>query len=360
MHTDGEDDERPVRPPGDAPRGSLPEEAVAWAFRLLAGREPRDAQEFAQYRNQPDLDALRRAFTRTPEFHHFFDAVLTGFPAYRMPLFLLRPPTVEGLEWRFSPPDLEQPVCQLCTASQFDDAACVEITRAMGFPEGRGRARWEQAWIVSVLATEGLIAAGRRGLGVQAGRERVASLVASRGVEVLATSDEIADEEAAETRRSWLFYPEIVQLEEFDRLVGFAGLELDQLANLPPGSFDFCWSIGVTARLRTIEATLAFFEASLAPLRPGGLALHTFAFNLASDRPTLEAKQVTLLRRRDIEALAERLMQAGHRLLPLNTHPGSDRTDEQVRVEVGGAPGLRQRNGNMVSTSFGLAIRKAG
>ena len=361
MQDDGQDEEeRAARPAAEAARRGLPDEAVAWAFRLLAGREPRDAQEFAQYRTQPDLDALRRSFTRTPEFHAFFDAVLTGFPAWQMPLFLLRPPTVEGLEWRFAPPDLEQPVCQLCTASQFTDPAYVEITQAMGFPEGRGRPRWEQAWIVSVLATEGLIAPGRRGLGLQVGRERVAALVASRGVEVLATSDEVADAEAAETRRSWLFYPEIVHMEEFDRLVGFAGLELDQLANLPPGEFDFCWSTGITARLRTIDATLAFFEASLAPLKPGGLALHTFAFNLASDRPTLEAKQVTLLRRRDIEALAERLMQAGHRLLPLNTHPGSDRADEQVRVEPGGAPGLRQRNGNMVSTSFGLAIRKAG
>jgi hypothetical protein len=355
-----EEQRRPARGAGDAGRRGLPDEAVAWAFRLLAGREPRDAQEFAAFRSQPDIDALRRAFTRTPEFHDFFDAVLTGFPAYRMPMFMLRPPAVEGLEWRFSPPDLEQPVSQLCTAAQFENAAYLEITRAMAFPEGRARPRWEQAWIVSVLATEGLIAPGRRGLGLQVARERVAALVASRGVEVLATNDEVDDGEAAETRRGWLFYPEVLHIEEFDRLVRFAGLDLGALPGLAAEPFDFCWSVGITGRLRSIDAALAFFEASLAPLKPGGLALHTFAFNLASDRATLDTRHLTLLRRRDIEALAERLMQAGHRLLPFNTHPGTDRADEQVRTEATGMPGLRQRNGNMVSTSFGLAIRKAG
>jgi hypothetical protein len=353
----GEEEDLPA---GPKRRGNLPEDAVAWAFRLLAGREPRDGKEFASFRANPDVNALRRAFTRTPEFHEFFDAVLTGFPAYRMPMFLLRPPAVEGLEWRFIPPDLENPVSQLCTATQFDDPAYLEISEAMGLPPGRGRARWEQVWVISVLATAGLIAPGKRGLGLQVGRERIAALVASRGVEVLATNDEVASEEAAETRRSWLFYPEIVHIEEFDRLVGFAGLDVDRLQNLPQGEFDFCWSLGITSRLRSIEATLAFIEASLGPLKPGGLALHGFAFNLASDQATLESRQLVLLRRRDIEALAERLMEAGHRLLPLNTHPGADRLDERVRNEQGGTPGHRQRQGNMVATSFGLAIRKAG
>lgn len=353
--TRGDDDER--APPGT---GRLQDEAVAWAFRLLAGREPNDAAEFAHYKAQADLNGLRRAFTRTPEFHEFFDSVLTGFPAYRMPLFMLRPPVAEGLEWRFQPPDLEHPTSQLCTASQFEDAAYAEISEAMAFPPGKGRARWEQVWIVSLLATEGLIAPGKRGLGLQVARERVAALVASRGVEVVATSDEVADAEAAETRRTWLFYPEVCHIEEFDRLVRFTGLELDALPRMAEGGFDFCWSIGVTSRLRSIEATLAFFEASLAPLRPGGLALHTFNFNLASDGPTLETRNLVLLRRRDIEALADRLMQAGHRLLPFNTHPGIEKQDERVRVEKEGTPGLRQRHGNMVATSFGLAIRKAG
>jgi hypothetical protein len=352
-----EDDDRPARQPA---RRGLPEDAVTWAFRLLAGREPLDAEEIAQYRAQPDLNALRRAFTRTPEFHDFFDSVLTGYPVYRMPLFLLRPSAVEGLEWRFQPPDLEQPTCQLCTNTQFTDPSYAEITGAMAFPPGRGRVRWEQAWIVSVLATEGLIGPGRRGLGLQVARERIASLVASRGVEVLATSDEVSAPEALEVRRTWLFYPEVCHIEEFDHLVRFGHQDMDAVAGMAEGGFDFCWSIGTTTRLRTIEAVLAFIEASLAPLKPGGLALHPVAFNLASDGPTMEGRQGVLLRRRDIEALAERLVPAGHRLLPFNTHPGTDRGDERVRVEQVGLPGHRQRHGNMVGTSFGLAIRKAG
>lgn len=356
----GEDEGLPPPAAPEPARKGLPEEAVAWAFRLLAGREPRDFREAATYRAQPDLNALRRAFTRTPEFHDFFDAVLTGFPAWRMPLFLLRPSAVEGLEWRFTQPDLEHPVSQLCTESQFSDPAYLEIGAAMGFPQGGTRARWEQAWIVSVLATAGLIAPGRRGLGLQVARERIAALAASRGVEILATNDEVASPEAAETRRSWLFYPEVIHIEEHDRLVGFGGLDLDALHALPEGGFDFCWSIGITARLRSIEATMAFIEQSLRPLKPGGLACHAFAFNLASDQATVEGRQAVLVRRRDIEALAGRLIAAGHHPLPFNTHPGSDRADERVRSEQTGSPGHRQRHGNMVSTSFGLAIRKGG
>ncbi|WP_270937056.1 hypothetical protein [Falsiroseomonas oryzae] len=358
--TTGAEDGPPLQPPAEAPRRGMADEAVAWGFRLLAGREPLSAAEFAAFKAQPDLNAMRRAFTNVPEFHAFFDAVLTGHPAYRMPLFMLRPSEVDGLEWRFQPPDLEQPVSQLCTFSQFADPAYAEITGAMGFPPGRGRYRWEQAWIVSVLATEGLIGPGRRGLALQAGRERVAALLASRGVEIVATSDEVTSTDPAETRRTWLFFPEVVHIEEFDRLVSFVPFELSQLGRLDAGEFDFCWSMGMPGRLRSIEAALAFFEASLAPLKPGGLALHSFAFNLTSDAATLELPDLVLLRRRDIEALAERLAASGHRLLPFNTHPGCDKADERVRSEAGGAPGIRQRHGNMVATSFGLAIRKAG
>jgi hypothetical protein len=66
-----------------------------------------------------------------------------------------------------------------------------------------------------------------------------------------------------------------------------------------------------------------------------------------------------ILRRTDIEALAARLQAGGHRLLPLNLHPGAHPEDEQVTTEVGAVHGLRQRHGFLVATSFGLAIRKA-
>jgi hypothetical protein len=338
---------------------SLSREAVEWGFRLLAGRDALSREEFAAFQALPDLDAMRRAFTNTTSFHAFFDAVLTVVPHWTMPLFLLRPPQVEGLDWRFDAPDLEQPGCQLCTRSQFKDAAFAEIAGAMGLRSGTARSAWEQVWVAAVLATEGMIAPGRRLLAIEAGRERIAALVASRGADVVATGPAMPTPADAELRRTQMFYPEVVHIEEFDRRVGVTALDPTALFTLPPGSFDACWSFGMPSRLGSVDAALAFFEASLGPLRPGGIALHCFDFNLTSDARTWDLPDLVILRRRDIETLARHLHEGGHRLLPLNTHPGADPADEQVTTEPGSTPGHRQRHGFVVSTSFGLAIRKA-
>jgi hypothetical protein len=335
-------------------------EAVEWGFRLLAGRAPVNQGEFENFLALPNINALRRAFTNTESFHAFFDAILTGHESYTVPMFLLRPSASDALDWRFQPPDLEHPGSQICTAAQFDDPAFAEIMGAMGLQPTRTRAKWEHAWIVSVLATEGMIAPGRRGLAVDVGRERIAALVASRGGEVLAVGAEEDTPRAIEARRSQLFHPEIVHIEDFDRLVRFAPFDPGAIGSFPEATMDFCYTIGMPGRLRSIEATLAFLEASLAPLRPGGLALHCIDFNLSSDKTTWELPNLVILRRCDIEALAERLAPAGHRILPFNTHPGSDLMDEQVTAPPATTRGHRQRHGLVVATSFGLAIRKAG
>jgi hypothetical protein len=356
---EGDRPDAPEAPAAAAPKG-VPREAVDWGFKLLAGRAPVNPAEFEAFKALPNLTALRRAFTNTESFHEFFDSVLNGYPSYTVPLFLLRPPATTALDWRFAPPDLEQPGSQLCTASQFADPVFSEIIEAMGVRPTRTRAKWEHAWMISVLATAGLIAPGRRGLAIDAARERVASLVASRGAEVLAIGSETGDERAMEARRSRLFYPEIIHIEEFDRLVRFAAFEPTAIGSFPEASMDFCFSFGMPGRLRSIEATLAFLEASLAPLRPGGLALHCLDFNLTSDKTTWELPNLVILRRSDIETLAERLAPAGHRIIGFNTHPGTEQMDEQVSAAPTSTRGHRQRHGVVVATSFGLAIRKAG
>ncbi|WP_237213955.1 hypothetical protein [Falsiroseomonas oryziterrae] len=335
----------------------LTDETVQWGFRLLAGRDPLNEAERAAFRALPDLDAMRRAFTNTSSFHAFFDAVLTGRPVWTMPLFLLRPPE-DGTAWRFAPPDLDQPGSQLCTRAQFDEPAFLEIATAMGFRPAVSRAQWEQVWAASVLATEGLIRAGRRVLLIESGSERLGALLASRDVLVTATGS-AASPRAAELRRTQLFYPEVIRIEDFDRFVAFAQATPADISGLP-GGFDACVSFGLPTRLGSTAAALDAFEASLAPLRPGGIALHSFAFNLTSDTRSWELPNLVILRRSDIEALATRLHAAGHRLLPLNLHPGVHPEDEQVTTEVGAVHALRQRHGFLVATSFGLAIRKAG
>lgn len=352
----------PVKPPRRPrePGGPIPAETVRWGFRMLAGREPVSEEEMAAFQALPDLRGLRRTLANTHDFHAFFGALLTPHQAWTMPLFLLRPPAVEGLEWRFEPPSLDKPVCQMSTMAQFEEPAYHEIAAAMGARAGRTRVMWEQAWIVAVLAEAGVIAEGRRVLGIETGRERVAAVLAARGVGVVATARRLPDEKAAEQRRLRLFHPEAVSIEGFDELVACAQLDPREVASLPEASFDACWSVGLPDELGNVAAALDAFEASLVPLRPGGIAAHVVSLNLASDGLTWEEAGNVLLRRRDIEALAARLAANGHRLLPLNTHPGSELGDEKVHNELGPSVGLRQRRGMMVHAAFGIAIRKAG
>lgn len=332
-------------------------EAVEWGFRMLAGREPLSETEVAAFRAMPDFASLRRTLANTHEFQAFFGSLLTPHEAWTMPLFLLRPPEVSGLAWEFRPPDLTRPGSQLCTAAQFADPVFVEIADALALRTKPSRGIWEQAWIIALLANEGMIAAGQTGLCFAPGRERIASLLASRGVAVEACG--LAAQRDREAARLDLFEPEVVCLDDFDALVTFRELALAEAGTLPKNSAGFCWSIGVPDQLGSVEASLAFFEASLAPLRAGGLAAHTFTMNLSSNGMTWEEPGNVLLRRRDVESLAARLTAAGHEVLPLNTHPGTTLEDEQVHNPILSRPGLRQRRGMMVGTSFGLAIRKA-
>lgn len=341
-------------------RQGVSPEAVAWGYRLLAGREPLTQEEYDSFLAMPDLDAMRRAFSNIEQFHAFFDAVVSGHPAYAMPLFLMRPGPADGPEWRFRQPDLDNPVCQLCTQSQFDDEAFTEIAEAMAVHHRPGRAEWEQAWIISMLASLGLVAEGKRGIAIETREERVAAVIAARGVTVLATGAEALGRDALEARRNMLFHPAVVHAADFEERVRFHRLDPREIGRVEQDDIDFCVSLDMPGRLGSVEATLEFLMASLAPLKPGGVALHTLPFNLTSDQMTWEFPGLTLLRRRDIEELHRRLAREGHAMLPFNTHPGHAPEDERVTSVPGAMPGHRQRNGVLVSTSFGLAIRKAG
>lgn len=351
-------------PPGGMtaePATGVTAEAVTWAFRLLVGREP-DSREVEAHRSLPDLDTLRRAFANTWEFFAFYDAMLDGRLTYGMPLFMMRPPADPSLPWRFEPPTLEQPVSQFCTAAQFDEPAFAEIAEAMGMTTTRSRRNWEQIWIVSTLATAGLIGPGFQALGFGVGRDRVAALLASRGVTVIATDQPDAADalRSSGARLAGLFHPEIIQIDDFERLVDHRPLDMTAIPPDLDDCFDLCWSVSALNRLGSLEAGTAFVEASLRPLKPGGVAVHTMEFNLRSDVATADTPNFALPRRRDIEALALRLLQAGHAVFPLNLHPGCDPLDEEVATVPGGPPRLKQRHGALVTGAFGLAIRKAG
>jgi 2-polyprenyl-3-methyl-5-hydroxy-6-metoxy-1,4-benzoquinol methylase len=335
--------------------GLLPDEAVRWAVRLFLGREPTGQAEVHPLRRHPTLDALRIALAETSEFDEFCWRASGHRPRYAVPPFMLKPPTNAELPWRFAAPTLEEPVSQLCTYSQFGEPAFHEIAEAMALERIPHRGIWGHVYIVSVLATEGLVVPGSRAIGFGCGAERIPALLASRGVSVLAS--DLPGPAPAE-RLEAMFDARVIHREDYDSLVGFHPIDMNDLPDGLDGQFDCLWSSSAMQHLGSIRRGMEFVERSLAALRPGGLAVHTTEFNLDSNEATVQTPDLSVFRRRDIEALASRLIARGHEVLPINLHPGHEKEDEVIDLPPYGLPHLKLIIGRHILTSFGLAVRK--
>jgi len=351
--------------PEKAPAPLVSREGALWAIRLFLGREPLNAAELELHRGHPNLESLRLGFVRTEEFRGFFaSAVPTPYAA---PLFLLKPPASPHVPWRFEPPDLAAPVSQLCTAAQLESPIFAELCAGLGLPADPHRKIWEFAWIAAVIRQAGLLRPGLRGMGFGVGQEPIPAFLAAHGVEVLATD---APPEAIEGH-GWdttaqhavgldpLRRPALVADAEFDRLVHFAPCDMNAIPAEHTG-FDFCWSSCAFEHLGSIEHGLHFVEESLRTLRPGGLAIHTTEFNLSSDAETFDTPTLCLFRRRDIEALLERLAAAGHRPWTLNLYPGDAPVDAHIDLPPYALPHLKIAVARHVTTSIGIVVQKAG
>jgi 2-polyprenyl-3-methyl-5-hydroxy-6-metoxy-1,4-benzoquinol methylase len=257
-------------------------------------------------------------------------------------------------------------VSQLCTAAQFDEPAFKALVAALRAAPGHHRKLWEHVYIMRVLSSQGAIGPGRKALGFGCGRERIPSLLASMGTEVLATD---APEEET-FNQGWatsnqhanrvtdLLYKGIVRPADFERLVSFRAVDMNAIPADLDGQFDCCWSSCSLEHLGSLQHGLDFIENSLRALRPGGIAVHTTEFNLTSNGETIETPGLSIYRRRDIEALAARLSRQGHELLPLNFDPGDTPVDAVVDVPPYGKPHLKLAVGSLTLTSIGIAVRR--
>jgi 2-polyprenyl-3-methyl-5-hydroxy-6-metoxy-1,4-benzoquinol methylase len=347
---------------------SLPvtDEMVTWALRLLIGREPTGEAEIALHRQHATLGQLRLAMMGTAEFRSLCDATAPRRRSFVSPGFLQRPPAHGGIPWVSGPPTLAAPVSQLCTAAQFEEPEFREAIAAMRLHPGAHRKLWEHAYIVAVLTANGAIGPGKRALGFGCGRERIPALLAARGTEVLATDapeEETFNQGWATTRQhaaavSDLFRADIVDRDTFDRLVAFRAVDMNAIPADLADRFDCCWSSCSLEHLGSLRHGLDFIEASLATLRPGGIAVHTTEFNLTSNQETIETPALSIYRRRDIESLLARLVAQGHDVLPLKLDAGDALLDQIVDVPPYGLPHLKLAVGNLTLTSIGVAVRR--
>jgi FkbM family methyltransferase len=263
-------------------------------------------------------------------------------------------------------PSLRAPTSQLCTRSQLAEPAYREWSDTLCEAPSLHRKLWEYIYTLQALAIHGVLEPGRRGLGLGCGREPLAAVMASRGCEIVATAlnastaasedridpgehvravDDLNDRGICDPER----FRERVTLHRQDRY----GLPTDL------EEFDFVWSMSMAAHVGSIRGGLDFVVDAMRCLKPGGVAVHTTEFNLSSNYTTLEARDLVIFRRCDIDELIRRVERAGHAVAPLNLNPGSDPVDRYVDLPpYRPEPHLRVRLDRYATTSIGLIIRK--
>lgn len=221
------------------------------------------------------------------------------------------------------------------------------------------RKSWEYAAISRALEAAGCLVPGRRGLGFAVGQEPLAAVYAARGCDIVATDLDAGEPRAAAwvaTRQhaSGRPSPSSVRLRSTDMTAIPADLV----------GFDFCWSACALEHLGSIEAGLAFVEASIRCLRPGGWAVHTTEYNLDCDlrgaTDTIEGGETVFYRRSDLEGLGGRLAQFGHRMAPLEPWRMTGIMDMFVDVEPYRYLSLILRWHDVRATSAVLVVQAGG
>lgn len=231
------------------------------------------------------------------------------------------------------------------------------------------RKRWERVYVLQALHERGVLTPGARGLGFAVGLEPLPAFFAARGCDILATDlspDEpdaaswIASHEHAGRDLAALNADGLCPADDFARRVAVRYVDMNAVPD-DLTDFDFCWSICAFEHLGTLRRGMDFVRASLATLKPGGVAVHTTELNLSSDRDTEEADRWTVLyRAQDLRRLAAELEAEGHYVWPLDLDPGDAGADRFVDVPPYNRKGIHLHTWfrRYAVTPVGLIIRR--
>lgn len=189
---------------------------------------------------------------------------------------------------------------------------------------------WQNAIILQALSERGYLKAGNAAIGFGVGTERIPSALAALGLRVTATDQSLETGRKAgwdnigqlTHDRNDLNQYGIAKKNDFDSNVIFRNCDMRKINN-EFQDYDIVWSNCALGHLGSIEAGLQFIEASLAVLKPGGIAVHTTEINIVSDTKTLDSGDTVIFRRRDIVGLFQRLRRKGYTCAPLVLDYGS-------------------------------------
>jgi SAM-dependent methyltransferase len=185
-------------------------------------------------------------------------------------------------------------------------------------PQRPHRKAWEWCAIMQALEERGMLEAGHKGCGFAVGAEPLPSALAAKGVNILATDQPATAESAGWSTTGQhaasldvLYRPEIIDRGSFNSRVSFRPVDMRDLVLPWDEQFDFVWSSCSIEHLGSLDAGMDFVERATKLLVPGGWAVHTTEYNVASNETTLMTGESVIYRRRDIEELDMRLRGVG-------------------------------------------------
>ncbi|MBR0680989.1 class I SAM-dependent methyltransferase [Roseomonas eburnea] len=219
---------------------------------------------------------------------------------------------------------------RVCRQADMEQPWMAHWREALGARLSYHRKAWEYGFILQALWEAGMLAPGKRGVGFAVGQEPLPSFLAARGVEVLATDLDSADGRAAAwaatrqnaARLDDLHHARLVDRETFLARCSFRPVDMNHVPADLAGGFDFVWSSCSFEHLGSIEQGLAFVEATMACLKPGGIAVHTTEYRFSEDGPKLDNWPCVAFSWQDMKMLAGRLAVRGHRMLPIEEAAG--------------------------------------
>jgi hypothetical protein len=153
----------------------------------------------------------------------------------------------------------------------------------------------------------------------------------------------------------------MINFDAFRERVSFQVVDMNNTESVPRESHDFLWSSCALEHLGSLENGVKFILKSLDCLKPGGIAVHTTEFNVASNFQTIQAGDSVIYRQCDLESLGRRLRLHGAALESLDFDAGADPGD----IDYDFPPYYEHDRQHIklllhehVSTSFLMIVRK--
>jgi hypothetical protein len=261
------------------------------------------------------------------------------------------------------------PTSRLCTQKELESPEFERLGNILREPHlFMHRKLWEWCFITRVLEEQGMLAAGRRGLGFAVGREPLVAHFAAGGASILASDLDMNRAADAGWVASGEHAASLSALNErglcpedvFERSVQFREVNMLDIPVSELSGFDFLWSSCAFEHLGSLDAGLGFVLKAMDCLRPGGLAIHTTEFNVGSNDATIADGGTVIYRRQDIERLATQLSDLGHEVR-LDFAMGTQPLDYDVDVPpYTHDHHLKLHLMGYTTTSIGIVIRRCG